>query len=79
MTMKSDPLYQKFVARWDEVTELPPQTVGPLTPVYKRTVPYLKIAPWRVLFPLSFVIAASVALLLEVTAVQIATLLQHGF
>lgn len=77
--MKSDALYQKFVQKWDEVTELPPQTVGPFTPVYKRTVPFFKVAPWRFLVPLSFVLAAGVALILQVTAVQIATLLQRGF
>lgn len=77
--MKSDALYQKFVQKWDEVTELPPQTVGPLTPVYKRTVPIFKVAPWRLFVPLAFTLAAGFALILQVTAVQIATLLQRGF
>lgn len=74
-----DQLYQKFKHRWKEVTELPPQTLGPLTPVYKRTVPYFKIAPWRVLVPLSFIMVAFVALILEITATQVASLLQRGF
>ena len=77
--MKNNQLYHNFVAKWEEVTELPPQTVGPLTPVYKRAAPLLKVAPWRFIVPLSFIIACAVALVLEVTAVQVATLLQRGF
>jgi len=77
--MNSDPLYQKFVAKWEEVTDLPPQTVGPLTPFYKRTVPLFKVAPWRILAPLSLFLALAIALGFEVTVVQIATLLQRGF
>lgn len=79
MKQTTDQLYQKFVAKWDEVTELPPQTIGPLTPVYKKTVPYFKYAPWRVLMPVSFIIIAAVALALEITAVQVASFLQRGF
>ena len=41
-----DALYQKFVERWEEVTDIPPQTLGPLTPLYKRAARYLKIMPW---------------------------------
>lgn len=77
--MKSDPLYEKFIKRWEEVTEVPPQTVGALTPVYKKTVPYFKVAPWRVIVPAVFIFSAFVALLLEITAVQVASILQKGF
>ena len=77
--MKPDPLYRSFVRKWEEVTELPPQKIGPLTPYFKRTAPYLKVAPWRVFMPAAFLLAVGVALILEVTAIQIATLLQRGF
>lgn len=40
-----DTVYQKFVERWEEVMDLPPQRLGPFTPYYKRLVPYLKIMP----------------------------------
>ncbi len=75
----NDLLYKNFVKQWEKVTELPPQTVGPFTPVYKRTVRYFKVDPWRILMPVSFIIAAGTALLLEVTAVQVANILQRGF
>ncbi|MEK7165892.1 MAG: hypothetical protein AAB874_03760 [Patescibacteria group bacterium] len=77
--MSDDPLYQKFMNRWEEVTELPTQQVGALTPLYKRTVRFFKVDPWRILMPASFVLAALVALVLQVTTVQIASFLQRGF
>lgn len=77
--MSDDALYQKFLQRWEEVTELPPQKVGPLTPVYKLTVPFFKTAPWRVLIPLSVVLVVFAAVLFEVTAAQVASVLQRGF
>lgn len=75
----SDKMYQKFLAKWEEVTELPTQEVGSLTPLFKRTVPYFKVAPWRVLLPLSFLLVASTALFFEQTAAQVASILQRGF
>ncbi len=75
----TDKLYNNFFEKWKEVTELPPQQVGPLTPFYKRTVPFLKIAPWRILVPLAVLLVAAVALLVNSTAAQIATILQRGF
>lgn len=77
--MTSDPLHDNFMRRWEEVTELPPQTVGSFTPMYKRTVRHFKVDPWRILMPVSFLIATAIALILEVTAVQIANILQRGF
>lgn len=77
--MRGKQLYRNFLHKWAEVAELPPQTVGPLTPVYKKTVPLLKVAPWRILIPLSLVAAAVIALSPRWTAVQLVSLLQQGF
>ncbi len=74
-----DNLYYNFYQKWEEVTSITPQTVGPLTPFYKKTVPFFKNAPWRVLVPMAFIITCVTALILEVTAVQIASILQRGF
>ncbi len=74
-----DVLYQNFKNRWEKVMILPTQTVGPLTPIYKRTVPFLKVAPWRILIPIAFIVVAVLFFLLEITAAQITTLLQRGF
>lgn len=75
----SDRLYQKFFRRWDEVTELPPQTAGLFTPVFKRVAPFFKIAPWRIILPFALMITAASVFFMEVTASEIASLLQRGF
>lgn len=54
--------YQKFVARWEEVVDLPPQTLGPLTPLYKALIRRLKVMPW----PYFIATAAALVLLLYV-------------
>jgi len=77
--MSKNNLYHNFYQKWREVTELPTQTVGPLTPLYKKTVPFFKTAPWRILAPLAFLLVCIGALLLELTAVQVASVLQKGF
>jgi hypothetical protein len=71
--------YRKFLHIWEESIELPPQNIGPLTPVFKKTAPFFKVTPWKTLIPLSFLLAVVVALLLQLTAVQIASILQKGF
>ena len=45
----TDPVYQKFVKRWEKVTDLPVQNLGPLTPLYKTLVKKLKVMPWPAL------------------------------
>ncbi|HCS79189.1 TPA: hypothetical protein DIV55_05630 [Patescibacteria group bacterium] len=77
--MNKDLLYQQFYRRWIEVVDLPPQTIGPLTPVYKRVVPFLKHAPWRILIPVALILVCIVALVHNLTAPQVASLLQRGF
>lgn len=75
----ADTTYKQFVKRWQEVMELPPQRVGPLTPLYKLLVRRLKIMPWP-----AFILAAAlfVVILYVVlgTAITIlVSVLQRGF
>lgn len=77
--MNNDKLYQNFYSKWKEVTDLPTQTVGPFTPLYKLSVPWLKIAPWRILVPLAIILVSITMFLLEVTSPQIASILQRAF
>ncbi|RJR15725.1 hypothetical protein C4579_01450 [Candidatus Microgenomates bacterium] len=72
-------LFTNFYRRWEEVTEVAPQTMGPLTPLYKKVIPVFKTAPWRIIVPVSFLVVMMIALLHEVTAADIASLLQAGF
>ena len=71
--------YKNFVKRWENVMELPPQTVGPLTPVYKILVKRLKVMPWPVLVlgALCMVIGAYVVFGSAITL--LVSILQRGF
>lgn len=75
----NDKLFTNFYNRWEEVTMLPTQSLGPLTPVYKRVIPLFKNAPWRIIIPAAFVVVTLGALFIDVTAAQIASLLQRAF
>ena len=75
----TDALYQKFVKRWEEVMDLPPQTVGPLTPYYKKLVARLKVMPWPVLVIGSVVLVVGLYLLLGSAIAILVSVLQRGF
>ena len=76
--MKSD-TYSRFVKRWEEVTDLPPQTVGPLTPYYKRLTRRLKVMPWPALVLCSLLSVVGLYLILGSAVTLIVSLLQRGF
>ena len=71
--------YQKFVKRWEEVTDLPPQTVGPLTPFYKAIVRRLKVMPWPALVLSSLVLVIGLYFLLGSAVTLLVSILQRGF
>lgn len=75
----TDLTYLKFVKRWEEVVELPPQTLGPLTRVYKLVTKRLKTMPWPWFFCGSFVVAIALYLVFGPAITNIVTLLQQGF
>ncbi len=74
-----DALYHKFVQRWEEVTDLPPQTVGPLTPYYKKVVMKLKVMPWPLLVVGSLLTVVCLYLLIGSTVTLLVSVLQRGF
>lgn len=75
----ADALYQKFVDRWEEVTDIPPQTLGPLTPFYKRVARYLKVMPWPVLVVGAGFLVLGMYLLFGSAITLLVSLLQRGF
>ena len=75
----ADITYQKFVKRWEEVVEIPPQSLGPLTKVYKLVTKRLKIMPWPWFVAGSFCIAAALYIMFGSAVSVIASLLQRGF
>lgn len=74
-----DPVYERFRERWKETTDLPPQTVGPLTPLYKRVTSRLKIMPWPFLVVGAAVIVVGLFILFGPLVVKLTSLLQRGF
>lgn len=75
----TDALYHKFVKRWEEVTDLPPQTVGPLTPYYKDAVRRLKVMPWPVLVVGSLVTVIGLYVFFGSAITILTSILQKGF
>ena len=71
--------YQKFVKRWEEVTDLPPQTLGPLTPYYTALTRRLKVMPWPLLVIFSLLVVVGLYVLLGSAVTLIVSLLQRGF
>lgn len=74
-----DHLYKKFVKRWEEVTDLPPQTLGPLTPYYKTIVKRLKVMPWLSLVVISLAVVVGLYLLMGGAITFLVSILQKGF
>lgn len=75
----SDATYQKFVRRWEEVTDIPPQTLGPLTPYYKKITRRLKVMPWPLLLVIGFLFVVGLYMVFGAAIANIVTLLQRGF
>lgn len=71
--------YQKFVKRWEEVTDLPPQTLGPLTRPYKKLTKRLKVMPLPWLGMVSVLLVAAAYFILGPTITFLVSLLQRGF
>jgi hypothetical protein len=75
----ADPLYTKFVQRWQEVTDLPPQRIGRFTPAYKLIVSKLKVMPWPVLLSGSVLTVIGLYFVLGTAITFLVSLLQRGF
>jgi len=75
----TDTAYRKFVRRWEEVTDLPPQTLGPLTKPYKKLTRRLKVMPWPWLVLVSILIVVGLYVLVGSAITLLVTLLQRGF
>lgn len=71
--------YKKFLTRWEEVVDVPPQTLGPLTPVYKILIRRLKVMPWPYFVATAVGIVVGLYILVGSTVTLLVTLLQKGF
>jgi hypothetical protein len=62
-----------------EVAVVPPQQVGPFTPLYKRIVPWFKYFPLKSAVIVALFVSFFLYIILGITLVKLASLLQFGF
>ncbi|HCM82464.1 MAG: hypothetical protein UW37_C0007G0017 [Candidatus Gottesmanbacteria bacterium GW2011_GWA2_44_17] len=74
-----DALYERFQKKWSQTMDLPPQTVGPLTPYYKMVTKQLKVMPLPILFLLSTALIICLFFLIGSGITFLTSLLQRGF
>lgn len=70
---------QAFLNRWQETTDIPPQTIGPITPIYKEVTKRLKTMPFPMFIVLSVVIVGVLLYVFGSSITSYVTLLQRGF
>ena len=75
----SDARYERFQKNWNEVTDLPPQTVGPFTPYYKMVTKRLKIMPLPKLIIISIICILALLYIFGSGITFLASILQRGF
>jgi hypothetical protein len=75
----SDARYKRFQKKWNEVTDLPPQTVGPFTPYYKMATKRLKVMPLPKLILLSIICIFALFFVFGSGITYITSILQRGF
>jgi len=75
----SDALYGRFQKKWNEVTDLPPQTVGPFTPYYKMVTKRLKVMPLPKLIIISIICILALFYIFGSGITFLASILQRGF
>lgn len=71
--------YELLVHKMREVSDLPQQTMGPFTPLYRTMIPYVKEAPWRWFAAGSFMVGVVLYVVFGALIVRVVSVLQHGF
>ncbi len=74
-----DATYRRFVKQWEKVTDIPPQTLGPLTPYYRMFVRRVKEWPWPAYIAASAVFVGLLYVLFGPSIARLVTQLQRGF
>lgn len=69
----------KLRRRQLEVSSIPPQNLGVFNDSYHGFSSYFKVAPWKILIPLSILAVIVLKLLTGYSIVNIVSILQEGF
>jgi len=75
----SDKTYQQFVKRWEQVTDMPVQNLGPVTHIYKRFTKRLKVMPWPLMIIVSVLAIVGIGTMLGKGIITLTSILQRGF
>jgi len=75
----TDITYKRFLKRWEEVTDVPPQNLGPLTGWYKRVTRHFKVMPWPWFVAVSVVFFVFLYVFFGSSVSFLVTTLQKGF
>lgn len=77
--MKNDQLYKRLKERMSSVSVVPPQEVGPFTPLWKVATHFFKTSPLKVFFTTGFVSSIILWFLIGSALVKLVSILQYGF
>lgn len=77
--MRNDRIYQHLKEKMELISTIPPQRVGPLTPLWKRAVFILKNNHLKVLTLSGFATSVALWMLFGASLVSLVSLLQNGF
>lgn len=78
-TQANSHMYRRFVKRWEEVVDLPVQTVGPFTSLYKILVKRLKVMPLAALIVCSLLLVVGLYIFFGSAITILTSILQKGF
>lgn len=76
---KEDEFLNKLRQRQLEVSTVPQQNLGIVTGYYKMLGAYFKVAPWKIIIPVSIVSVLVFRLLTGLPLTHLTSLLQEGF
>lgn len=77
--MRNDKIYQHLKEKMELISAVPPQRVGPFTPLWKRVVFVVKNNHLKVLTLSGFATSIALWMLFGASLVSLVSLLQNGF
>lgn len=77
--MKENKILRQLLKKQKEITSPLPNEVGVFTPLYRQIIIYFKVAPYRWLIPLAFILSLISYFIFKNKLVSLVTILQKGF
>lgn len=77
--MKKNRILSQLLKKQKEIASPPPNRIGVFTPLYRQIIIYFKVAPYRWLIPLAFILSLMFYFVFKNKLVSLVTMLQKGF